>query len=212
LGKAYSGEGLDPIKAALTDLARRPETAAHISGKIARHFVSDTPDAGMVAAMTAAYSDTGGALLAVYAAMLNHPAAWVPELTKARQPVDFVLAALRAFGMTGNDMRQMARGPFLRMILRPMALMGQTWQVPGGPDGWPEEAEAWITPQGLGARIVWAMEVPGRLLVPMPNPVAFAQKALGPAADERLLWAAARAESKREGVGLVLASPAFNRR
>jgi uncharacterized protein (DUF1800 family) len=90
--------------------------------------------------------------------------------------------------------------------------MGQEWQQPRGPDGWAEEAQAWITPQGLAARITWAMEVPGRLVRPMPDPVMFAHTALGSAADERLLWAVARAESQREGVGLVLASPAFNRR
>lgn len=212
LGKAYDGEGLAPIKAALSDLARNPATATHIAGKLARHFVSDAPEPALVAAMAAAYNDNDGALMPVYAAMLTHPAAWKPKLMKARQPVDFILAALRAFGTTGDELRRMARGPFLRMILRPMSLMGQSWQQPNGPDGWAEEAEAWITPQGLGARIAWAMEVPGQLVVPMPDPVSFAQRALGSAADERLLWAAARASSKREGVGLVLASAAFNRR
>jgi uncharacterized protein (DUF1800 family) len=212
LGKPYGGDGLAPIKAALTDLAHRPETAAHIANKLAVHFVADQPNPEMVAALTRAYLDSGGDLQRVYAAMLDHPAAWAPERVKARQPVEFVLAALRAFGMTGTALLRMGRGQFLRMILRPMRLMGQEWQQPIGPDGWSEDAAAWITPQGLGARITWAMEVPGRLMTPMPDPVAFARTALGTAADERLLWAVARAESKREGVGLVLASPAFNRR
>lgn len=212
LGKPYGGEGLAPIKAALTDLAHRPETASHIARKLAVHFVADQPDPALVATMTSAYQDSGGDLQQVYAAMLGHPAAWAPERAKARQPVEFVLAALHAFGMTGAELRRMGRGPFIRMVQRPMALMGQDWQRPMGPDGWAEATEAWITPQGLSARITWAMEVPGRLIVPMPDPVAFAKTALGSAADERLLWAVARAESKREGVGLVLASPAFNRR
>jgi len=212
LGKAYGGDGLVPIKAALVDLARHPATAAHIAGKLATHFVADQPDPDLVAAMTAAYVASGGALLDVYAAMLNHPAAWSLRQMKARPPVEFVLAALRALGMTGDALKRMGRGPFSRMILKSMALMGQDWQNPVGPDGWSEAAEAWITPQGLGARISWAMEVPGRLVRPMPDPVAFAGHSLGPAADARLVWAAARAESLREGVGLVLASPAFNRR
>jgi uncharacterized protein (DUF1800 family) len=212
LGKTYGGEGLAPIKAALSDIARREETAAHIARKLAVHFVSDTPDAALVAAMTAAYRDSDGALMQVYRALLTHPAAWEPKLMKARQPVDFLLAALRALGMTGPELRRMGRGPAQRMLARPMALMGQDWQAAPGPDGWPEEAEAWITPQGMAARITWAMEVPGRLVVPMPDPSAFLRRILGTAADERLIWAAARAESKREGVGLVLASPAFNRR
>ncbi|WP_022705213.1 DUF1800 domain-containing protein [Pseudorhodobacter ferrugineus] len=212
LGTSYGGDGLDPIKAALTDLARHPATAAHIAGKLAVHFVSDAPDPDLVRAMTATYLETDGDLLAVYGSMLNHPSAWVPELMKARQPVEFVLAALRSLGMTGDDLQRMGSGPFSRMILKPMGRMGQDWQQPVGPDGWAEEAEAWITPQGLSARITWAMEVPGRLVRPMPDPVAFARRALGSAADERVLWAVARAESTREGVGLVLAAPAFNRR
>lgn len=212
LGTPYGGEGLVPIKAALTDLAQRPETAAHIARKLAVHFVADQPNPALVTAMTTAYQNSGGDLLQVYAAMLKHPAAWAPERVKARQPVEFVLAALRAFGMTGAALQRMGRGQYIRMIQRPMGLMGQDWRQPVGPDGWPEPVEAWITPQGLGARITWAMEVPGRLVIPMPDPVAFAKTALGPVADERLLWAVARAESKREGVGLVLASPAFNRR
>lgn len=212
LGKSYDGEGVAPIQSALRDLARHPATAAHLARKLAVHFVSDQPDPDLVNTMTAAYLASDGALLAVYGAMLNHPAAWVPNLRKARQPVEFVLAALRAFGMGGAALQRMGRGPFKRMILQPMALMGQDWQQPVGPDGWAEAAEAWITPQGLSARITWAMEVPGRLTRPMPDPVDFARRALGPAADDRLLWAVARAESTREGVGLVLAAPAFNRR
>jgi uncharacterized protein (DUF1800 family) len=212
LGRAYGGAGVAPIEAALRDIALRDDTAKHIARKLAVHFVSDAPDAGLVAALTAAYLDTGGDLLAVYAALLAHPAAWEPRLMKARQPVDFILAALRALGMTGADMRRMAQGPAARLLTRPMALMGQDWQTPPGPDGWAEAAEAWITPQGMAARITWAMEVPGRLVVPMPDPVDFMRRCLGGAVDERLEWAAARAETTREGVGLVLSSPAFNRR
>ena len=177
LGNTYGGEGVEPIKAALRDLARRPETAAHIAKKLAVHFVADVPDPALIAAMTDAYQDSGGELGTVYAALLHHPAAWEPTLKKARQPVDFLLTALRALGMTGDELRKMGRGPFNRMVMRPMALMGQDWQKPNGPDGWTEEETAWITPQGLGARIAWAMEVPGRLVIPMPDPPAFAKTA-----------------------------------
>ena len=56
------------------------------------------------------------------------------------------------------------------------------------------------------------MEVPGRLIRPLPDPVTLARRGLGPCAGAPLLWAAARAENIREGVGLVLVSPEFNRR
>ena len=212
LGRTYGGAGLEPVHAVLGDLAARPETAAHIARKLALHFVSDTPDAGLVAEMTAAWRDTDGDLAAVYAALLGHPAAWALPMEKARQPVDFMLAGLRALGLGGADVARMADAPFRRLVLEPMALMGQDWQRPNGPDGWAEGAAHWITPQGLGARIAWAMEVPGRLADPMPDPRAFAASALGAGADADLTLAVGRAASVREGVGLVLASPAFNRR
>jgi hypothetical protein len=56
------------------------------------------------------------------------------------------------------------------------------------------------------------MEVPARLVPILPDPRDFPVHTLGSAVDDRLIWAAERAESVREGVGLVFASPAFNRR
>jgi uncharacterized protein (DUF1800 family) len=90
--------------------------------------------------------------------------------------------------------------------------MGQTWEKPLGPDGWPEEASHWITPQGLAGRISWAMRVRGVPGVTLPDPRAFVETALGPLAGERVRLAARAAETRADGVGLVLASPEFQRR
>ena len=212
LGKTYSGEGLEPIKAALRDVALRPETAAHISRKLAVHFVSDDPDPALVAALQDAWVSSSGHLGQVYAALLAHPAAWVRDAHKVRQPYEFVVAALRALGLTGQDIVDMDEKSLSRLILGGMRAMGQPFKAPRGPDGWPERAETWITPIGLAARINWAMTVPARLVAQLPDPVRLAQTALDDRAGEQLLWAAARAESVKEGVGLVLASPEFNRR
>jgi len=212
LGVTYAGEGMDPILAALDDIAARPDTAAHIARKLAVHFVSDTPDPAMVDVMTRAFADTGGDLTAVCRAMLDHPAAWVPELAKARQPFDFIVAALHALGVDGTSVIAMPDGPFRRTIFNGLAAMGQPWQSPRGPDGWPEAADAWITPQLLAARVTWAMEEPARLVRDLPEPVALVTRVLGSAPDERVAWAAARAETRAEGVGVIFASPMFNRR
>jgi uncharacterized protein (DUF1800 family) len=99
-----------------------------------------------------------------------------------------------------------------RLILQPLEAMGQPFQRAPGPDGWPEAEADWITPQGLAARISWAMQAPERLVRPLPDPRAFVTTALGARAGEQLVWAVNAAESARDGVGLVLASPAFNRR
>ena len=212
LGVDYGGDGLEAVLAALQDLALRPETARHVAGKLAVHFVSDGPDPALVAAIEAAWTASGGDLAAVAAELVGHDAAWGPEAAKARQPFDFVAAALRALGLSGDDIMAMAEGPFLRLILDPMAEMGQPWQGAGGPDGWPEAAGDWITPQGMAARITWAMEVPGRLVTPLPEAAEVAARALGGRLSGRLEWAVGAAESRREALGLVLAAPEFNRR
>ena len=62
LGVTYRGEGVAPIFRALEALAVRPETARHLAGKLAVHFVSDEPDAGLVSGLEAAWSDSGGDL------------------------------------------------------------------------------------------------------------------------------------------------------
>ena len=89
--------------------------------------------------------------------------------------------------------------------------MGQPWLRPAGPDGWPEEAEAWITPQALAARLEWTMGLAG-LLNPVPDPRAFVVQALGPLAGPRTVFAAQAAEDRIAGIGLVLSSPEFQRR
>ena len=212
LGVEYGGQGVEPILAALNDLALRPETAANLARKLAVHFVSDEPSADLVEAIRAAYAGSGGNLPTTYQALLTHPDSWTPILLKVRQPYDFIIASLRALGLTGQDIVDMDEKLFRRLIQNPMKSMGQQFKGPPGPNGWPEEAEAWITPQGLAGRITWAMNIPGRLANPLPDPVALAHAALGAKAGEVLLWSAARAENIREGVGLVLSSPEFNRR
>lgn len=215
LGKTYGTDGMDPIRAVMTDLARRPETARHLARKLAVHFLSDVPDEGLVARMADAYLAEDTALLPMLTVLLSDPGALRGPLEKARQPFDFMASSLRGLGLGGAAVLRMGAKPFRRAIREPMLLMGQDWETPRGPDGWPEAASAWITPQGLAARITWAMEQPGLLVAAggMPDPAGFAAHVLGDLADQDDLatWAA-RSESPREGVGLVLASPAFNRR
>lgn len=212
LGRVYDGEGTAPILAALEDLAMRPETARHLARKLAVHFVSDTPDAAMIDAMAVAYAQSGGELMALYRTMLLHASAWITPLGKARQPYDFIVASLRALGLDPARIAALSVQDLQHRLLRPMERMGQPLNQAPGPDGWPEEAEAWITPQGLGARITWAMDVPQRLLNVLPEPAALAERALGPLVGKDLRFAVQAAENRREGVGLVLASTEFNKR
>jgi len=215
LGKSYGGDGparLEDVTAALHDIALHPDTAHHIARKLAVHFVADDPDPGLVSLMAAAYAATNGDLSAVYAAMLNDAAAWALPFRKVRQPMDFMAAALRGLGVAPQRLLNLPARQVKAQLVDPLQVMGQPFQQPTGPNGWPEEAEAWVTPAGLAARIQWAMTAPSKLEAELPDPRAMVTTALADAAGPDLVLAAERAESIPEGIGIILASPEFNRR
>ena len=215
LGNSYGSAGpatLADVVAALHDIARHPDTARHIARKLAVHFVADAPDPGLVAAMASAFADSDGDLAQVYAAMLAHPAAWDPVFQKVRQPMDFIATALRALAVPPHRLLNLPARQIKAQLIDPLQLMGQPFQQPTGPNGWPEEAEAWVTPSGLAARIQWAMNAPSQLAADLPDPRLMVRAALADAASPGLVLAAERAESFPVGIGIILASPEFNRR
>ena len=215
LGKSYGGARkarIEDIYQLLDDLAAHPATARHISWKLAVHFVSDTPDRALIEDLAAIWLKTGGDLLAVSTALSEHPAANRPTLEKARQPFDFIVAALRALDITGQQITGWNDATLRRIALNPMAAMGQTWQEPNGPDGWEEDFSRWITPQALATRIDWGIQMPRRLRKTLPDARSFVDMALADMADDDLVRLVARSETEAEGIGLVLASPRFNRR
>lgn len=217
LGRRYGRRvpKIDDIHQVLDDLARHPDTARHIARKLAVHFVSDAPDPDLIAHVAARFERTGGDLLATYEALLEHPGARKVARVKAKPPWDFVATSLRALGPAGQTLAQADRRAISRHVLSPLSAMGQSWEEPTGPDGWPEEAAHWISPQGLAGRIGWAMRLPDMLEgldLSVPDPRDFAETALGPLAGGPVRFAARAAETREEGVALVLLSPEFQRR
>ena len=102
--------------------------------------------------------------------------------------------------------------PVRRLIVQPMTAMAQPFLRPTGPDGWPEDPKHWITPQGLATRISWAAAVAERLQDRVDDPRAFLDATLGALAGADLRFAVSAAETRAEGIALVLASAEFNRR
>jgi len=214
LGETYGGAdpaSLDEVRAALQDLARRPETARHLCTKLVDYFLSDGPDAGVVEAMTAAYLQSGGDLAAVMRVMLAHDAAWHPGPGRVKRPFHYVVSGLRALGVVPDRIARARQREINQWAQLPMVAMGQRWQGAGGPDGFFDDDPEWIHPQALAARVGWAMAVPSRMRRRLPDPREFATACLGDHAGDTLQWAAARAETRAEGVGIILASPDFMR-
>lgn len=210
LGQSYDG-GQEAIEAALRDLAVHPATADHLARKLAVHFVADDPPPALVADLAATWRDTEGDLGAVTEALLSHEEAWSPVKAKVKPPIEFVASALRALAVPPEALTSLDLPGLRRLLLGPLALMGQPWTQPAGPDGWPEAAGAWVTPAFVAARIDWAMNRPEEI-ADLPDPRDFVAAALGPAAAPEVVAAARAAERPHEGVGVVLASADFQRR
>jgi len=213
LGTSYGGGAprMADIDAALDDLALHPDTAGHLARKLAVHFISDTPDEGLIAAMRDAYLSADGDLMALYAAMLDHPASWGETLEKIKPPFDYMVSSLRALSIMPGDLDTLNRRDIRNGVTQPLTAMGQTPLRPPGPDGWPESQDAWITPALLTARIEWSAAL-ARLFGENIDPRQFLETTLGDLASRNLKFAAAGAETRWEGVAVVLASPEFNRR
>lgn len=214
LGKYYGGDPalLAHVYEALTDLARHPATARHIAWKLAVHFVSDKPDPRLIEAMAQRFLETDGNLEEVYRTLLSHPAAWSPELSNVKQPIEYISSAMRALAISPKQIKKMRTKRVRQYLMLPMEFMGQDWNNPIGPDGWAEEDGNWVTPQGMAARMQWALVAPQVLKGKLPDPREFVHTALGDTVPEAVTFAARAAESRWEGVALVLASPSFQRR
>ncbi|PZX42358.1 uncharacterized protein (DUF1800 family) [Roseinatronobacter thiooxidans] len=212
-GKRYGGRPmtLGHIHDVLDDLALRPETADHLALKLARHFVADTPDPQLVAHMAASYLHSGGALMALYRAMLEHPAAWGAPLSKTRAPFEVMAAALRALDLPRAMVTDLTSRQTRFFLAHPLEAMGEPFEQVPSPAGYGEDAAYWVTPQGLAARIDWAMELAQRL-PQAPDPRDFVEIAMADAASDTLRRAASGAETRAQGIGLILSAPEFNRR
>ncbi len=202
LGKAYAESGQAQGEAILHALALHPATARRLSLKLARHFVADVPPAALVERMAQAYLASGGALPALYAAMIDDDAAWSADARKFKTPDDFLVSAMRAGGfMLGNRRRE------LPDLLREL---GQPVFTPRSPAGFPDLADDWATGDALRKRLQVAGALANRVGPSAPVPLSFARNALGDAAvTGDFATALDRAGSPRDGYALLYASPAF---
>lgn len=202
LGHTYAAGGVEQGQAALDDLARHPATARHIALKLVRHFVGDDPPPRLVASLADVFRKTDGDLAAVSRALIGSEEAWSAPLTKMRTPREYLLAIVRLLG----------RAPEAPLrILGGLALLGEPLWAPPGPNGFPDTNAAWAAPEGMKLRLDIAWQA-ARQVRDVPNPADMLDETFGTAASEATRDAVARAESKQQGLALLLMSPEMQRR
>ena len=201
LGQRYAAAGEAQGRTILRDLALHPATARHVCGKLARHFVSDAPPRALVDRMADAWTRSGGALRPVYAAMIDSPEAWAADARKLKTPDDFVVSALRATGTLPGDPP--------RALVGLLGRLGQPPFTPRSPAGFADEAAEWSGADAVWKRIQAAQSLADTATVADPDPLRIADGLFGPHLDTETAQALRRAESPREGLALLFASPAF---
>ncbi len=203
LGKSYTASGVETGQAALRDLAQHPATARHIARKFAAHFVGETPPPRLVAALETAFRRTDGDLAALARALLLSDDAWSAPRQKMLPPNDFLIATVRGLAFVQR--------PRSAEIVRLSNQLGQPlWNVPS-PKGWPEANDAWAGPSALRERLRIA-EMVARQIDRSVDPRALAEDLLGAELSTETRQAVARADTKEQGIELLLMSPEFQRR
>ena len=202
LGRVYPGGGFGQGEAALNDLARHPATARHVATKLVRHFVADDPPPAAVARIAAVFTERDGDLRAVASALVDLPEAWSAPMAKVRSPADLVIAVAR---LTGAPLRD--PGPTLGA---PHTLGQPLWEPPG-PNGFPDTAADWASPENMKLRLDLCAQA-AHAYKGGADPLALLEAAAGDALSPETRDAVPRAESREQGLALALMSPEFQRR
>ncbi|MBS0240705.1 MAG: DUF1800 family protein [Proteobacteria bacterium] len=201
LGKRYAQGGVAEGEAVLADLARHPATARHIAGKLARHFVADQAPAGLVKKIEAAFVKSEGDLKTVATVLVEAPEAWAQAPTKIVPPYDFMLSLARGIGPIEPKLQ----------VHRLAAALGEPTWSPTSPKGWPDDDEAWTGPAAIRERLRIA-EFAAKRVPPATDPRALARDLLGGLLSTETAEAIARAETREQGLELLVMSPEFLRR
>ena len=191
IGKSYSDGGLEQGRAVLATLARHPATAKHVATKLARHFVADEPPPALVDRLAKRFLATQGDLKEVGKALVAAPESWEAPRAKLKRPGEWVVAALRAVGVTPAEI-----GP----VMQAHNLLGEPLWRPSAPKGFADESAPWL--DGLAQRLDIANQF-ARRLGAEPDPRDVFEEALAPLASAETRQAITRAESRPQALALL---------
>ena len=201
LGRAYAEPGVAQGYAALDDLAHHPATARHLAQKFARAFVADTPPPGLVKRLTETFGKSEGDLGALARALIDDEEAWSAPPGKLRDPWQMTMASYRALGLDTSK-----PGP----VHHALNQLGQPLWTPGGPNGFPDTSDAWLSAEGIKMRVEIATGFAHQAKDAPPPPELLAR--VLPDASPDTKSAVLRCETPQQAYALMLLSPEFQRR
>jgi uncharacterized protein (DUF1800 family) len=133
---------------ALDMLARHPSTARHIAFKLAQYFVADTPPPALVDRLAERFRDSEGDIRAVLHALFASPEFRDSIASKYKSPYRYILSAVRAAGVAVSNPRP---------LLHHMTRLGMPLYHCPTPDGYPDTADKWLSPDAGPKRVSFAL-------------------------------------------------------
>ncbi len=217
-----AGAGERDLDLLLDVLCAHPATALHVATRLARRLVADDPPEALVRRAAEAFRASGMSIPALVRTLLLSEEFAAARGVRVKRPLHFVVSALRGLGADTH-----ADPGLLEFLSR----LGQAPFQHPTPDGYPDEPEPWLgtllwrwnfalalaTGRVPGARVDLrglvaacgggtAVRSPADLAPLLLGRVATAEERT---AVEAHAGAGSGGESFAEGVGLLLASPAF---
>jgi uncharacterized protein (DUF1800 family) len=152
LGQTIEGRGFAEVEQAIDILARHPATANHICLELATYFLADAPPPALVQRMAKTFRDSDGDIAGVLAVMFRSAEFTAAPKTKFKDPVQFVLSAVR---LAYDGKVIMNTGPIQNWLNR----LGQGLYNRETPDGYPMIAAAWNGPGQMAVRFEIARQI-----------------------------------------------------
>jgi uncharacterized protein (DUF1800 family) len=199
MGKAYNQPGEQAGMAVLMDLAHSPKTATHIATMMVRYFVADDPPASVVDAVAKTFRDSDGDLVKVSRALIDADDAWTGP-GKFKTPQQYLISATRALGVQ----------PKIQFATQVLKTLGQMPWNPPSPQGYDDRAATWLAPDAMTTRLDVAQQL-AALADPGIDPTTLLADVTAGGASMETTQAVARAESRAQGLALLLMSPEFQR-
>lgn len=213
LGRPLQAQGLAELDEALDRLARAPATARHVTFKLAQFFVGDHPSAELQNTLARSFERSNGHIATVLRTLFEHPEFQRSLGQRFRDPMQYVLAALRLAAPTEGPV------PAVEPVMNWLQTLAQPLYSRPTPDGYPLDAASWSGSGQMVTRFDIARAISNGNALRPPDPAAKpAPPALQQSRTAQTLlasWAkttrdaVAQARSAREWNLLFLSAPEF---